>query len=466
MLVPHVAPTARRHRHERMTTHEVNFDGLVGPTHNYAGLAFGNLASQAHRDTASEPRAAALQGLAKIKRLADLGLKQAVLPPHERPHLGLLREVGFTGSDERVLAAAQRDEPRLLAAACSASAMWTANAATVTPAPDAADGRTHFTAANLVTEAHRAIEADFTDHVLRRLFPDEQRFAHHGPLPANAQFRDEGAANHTRLCPDLDQPGLELFTYGIVATDRTVARPREHPPRQTLEACRAIARRHGLPPDRAVFVQQHPDAIDAGVFHNDVISVGHRDVFFYQSGAFIETAAFIEELRRRFEAVCAAELRCLEVRAEDVPYADAVEAYLFNSQLLTLPDGATLLLCPENCRRVASVRGWLEGTLPIPGVIDRVEYVDVNQSMRNGGGPACLRLRVVLDDEQLAAAHGGVMLTDALYERLVAWVNKHYRERIEPADLADPKLLEESRAALDELTWILDLGNLYAFQQR
>jgi succinylarginine dihydrolase len=86
--------------------------------------------------------------------------------------------------------------------------------------------------------------------------------------------------------------------------------------------------------------------------------------------------------------------------------------------------------------------------------------------MQNGGGPACLRLRVVLTDEALRAAHQPVFLTDALVQQLARWIERHYRETLGADELADPQLLAESRAALDELTTILKLGSLYAFQQR
>ncbi|TWY25023.1 N-succinylarginine dihydrolase, partial [Serratia marcescens] len=131
-----------------MSGYEVNFDGLVGPTHHYAGLSFGNEASTQHQNSVSNPKLAAKQGLLKMKALADLGFQQGVLPPQERPHLPMLRRLGFSGSDEAVLAQAMRQSPRLLSALSSASCMWTANAATVSPSADSADGKVHFTAAN------------------------------------------------------------------------------------------------------------------------------------------------------------------------------------------------------------------------------------------------------------------------------------------------------------------------------
>ena len=80
--------------------------------------------------------AGGLEGLEKMKFLAGLGVKQAVLPPHERPRLPTLRRLGFTGGDGDILAAVQRVDPTLLAAVSSALAMWAANAATVSPSAD------------------------------------------------------------------------------------------------------------------------------------------------------------------------------------------------------------------------------------------------------------------------------------------------------------------------------------------
>ncbi|WP_370298967.1 N-succinylarginine dihydrolase, partial [Pontibacterium sp.] len=127
-----------------MKAFEANFDGLVGPTHNYAGLSFGNVASEKHQAEVSNPKQAAKQGLTKMKALNDLGLVQGVLAPQERPDINTLRQLGFGGSDADVLAAAAKQAPRILAACCSASSMWTANAATVSPSADTANGKVHF----------------------------------------------------------------------------------------------------------------------------------------------------------------------------------------------------------------------------------------------------------------------------------------------------------------------------------
>ena len=440
--------------------YEVNFDGLVGPTHNYAGLSRGNLASQKSKHRVSTPRAAALEGLAKMKLLADLGVKQAVLPPHERPDLEALRRRGFSGTDAEVLALARQNDPVGLATCCSASAMWTANAATVSPSADTANGRVHFTPANLVSQPHRALEATTTARVLQTIFNDPDHFTHHPRL--KGMLADEGAANHVRLAPRHGAVGIEVFVYGRTGSD--VPSPGCFPRRQVREASKEVARLHGLAPEGALFVRQADAAIDAGAFHNDVVSVGNEDVLLFHEDAFAEEGRVIDELRRRYAALGAGELALLKVGAAELSLEDAVKTYLFNSQLVTLPDGSMAMVAPSECAEHPRARALIDRLLGAGTRLRAVHFVDVRQSMSNGGGPACLRLRVVLTERELARVLPGVLLTDALYASLTGWVRKHYREQLAPDDLADPKLVGESRAALDELTGILGMPAVYRFQ--
>jgi succinylarginine dihydrolase len=449
-------------------TREVNFDGLVGPTHNYAGLSRGNVASLAHRGAVSRPREAALQGLAKMKALADLGLPQALLPPHERPDLAALRAFGFTGRDDAaLLSAAARTSPALLAAASSASAMWVANAATVTPASDSADGRVHFTPANLVSKLHRSLEPRQTARALRALFASEKHFAHHPPVPGAQGFGDEGAANHTRLAPSAAHRGLHLYVHGHVALASPSENPRlRFPSRQARETFEAIARAHGVPAAQTAHLRQSPAAIDAGVFHNDVISVGNDDCLLYHERAFARGPGTIANLRAAYAALHPGHrLAAIRVPSRRVSLADAVRSYLFNSQLVTLAPGRMALIVPSECREIANVSAWLDELLADPdNPVQAVHAFDLRESMRNGGGPACLRLRVTLDAAARSSLPPGLWINDTTYPQLVAWVKKHYRETLSPADLADPRLLEESRRSLDALTRLLGLGNLYPFQ--
>jgi succinylarginine dihydrolase len=443
-----------------MPATEINFDGIPGPTHNYAGLSIGNLASQAHTNSPSHPKQAALQGLAKMEFLADLGIPQAVLPPHERPDIFALRRLGFTGSDAKILESASQ-HPTLLASCGSASAMWAANAATISPSPDTADHRVHITPANLQTQFHRSLEAPTTAAILRAIFQDNSIFAHHDPLPGSPQFGDEGAANHTRLCRSYEDPALEIFVYGRQAMGNQ-PNPTRFPARQTLEASQSIARLHALNPENTLFLQQNPKAIEAGAFHNDVVAVGNLNVLFYHASAFADQTA-PEQIRRALQK-SAASFYLIEAREEQIPLSDAVSSYLFNSQLVQLPDQTMALIAPTESHENPRTRAFLDHLLQQNTPIKKIHYVDVRQSMNNGGGPACLRLRVVLTDRERNAVNPSVFLTHVLYASLKGWIERHYRENLTPADLADPNLLEESRQALDELTQLLNLGSIYPFQ--
>jgi succinylarginine dihydrolase len=339
--------------------------------------------------------------------------------------------------------------------------MWTANAATVSPSADTADGRVHFTAANLNNKLHRSYEHGQAVRTLRALFHDERYFAVHDALPPTPAFGDEGAANHTRLCAAHGAPGIEMFVYGRAEFAPDAPAPKRFPARQTLEASQAVARLHGLQQQRTVYAQQDPATIDQGVFHNDVIAVGNGNVLLYHQHAFIDEAAALTALRRALAGV-QVELRSLRVDAADVPVADAVASYLFNSQLLSKPDGRMALVVPQECRENPATARYLQKLIADGGPIDELISFDLRQSMRNGGGPACLRLRVVLTEAEAAAMHQGVLLTEALHARLAAWVEKHYRDRLAPSDLSDPALAVEIRTALDELATILQLPDLYA----
>lgn len=406
---------------------EVNFDGLVGPTHNYGGLSYGNLASMKHSQHISNPRQAALQGLEKMKRVMDLGIPQAVLPPPERPSIGFLRSAGFTGNDAEVIGKAAKSAPALLRAASSASSMWRANSATATPSCDSIDGRVHLTVANLSSQFHRSLEAQETLKLFRFLFNDPEVFAIHPPLP----FSDEGAANHIRFCRSFESKGIHLYVYG---RGLFTQEPHLFPARQTREACEAIARMHG---GMAVFAQQNPELIDKGAFHNDVISCGNRDVFLYHEKAFVDTKAVIGEIQKH----CPIQPIKAEIQVDE-----AIRSYLFNSQLLTLPNQTRLLLAPEECRDLHLA--WL----PFP-----VEFVDIRQSMQNGGGPACLRLAIPLTEKEIEKIHQPIFLSRDLYVTLKNWIEIHYRDRMAPEDLGDPALLQESRIALGALNQILNL---------
>ncbi|MDR9890026.1 N-succinylarginine dihydrolase [Pseudenterobacter timonensis] len=441
-----------------MKAREVNFDGLVGLTHHYAGLSFGNEASTKHRFQVSNPRLAAKQGLLKMKALADAGFPQAVIPPQERPNVAVLRQLGFSGSDEQVVEKAGTQAPQLLSAASSASSMWVANAATVAPSADTLDGKVHLTVANLNNKFHRATEAVATERLLRAIFRSETHFCVHEALPQVGMFGDEGAANHNRLGGDYGEPGIQLFIYGRDEFARHA--PSHYPARQTLAASQAVARLNQVNPGQLLFARQNPAVIDQGVFHNDVIAVSNRQVLFCHEHAFVEQASLLACLHERM-----AGFMPLEVPESAVTVKEAVESYLFNSQLLSRDDGSMMLVLPQECRENERVWRYLNQLLQEDNPISELRVFDLRESMANGGGPACLRLRVVLTPEEMRAVNPAVMMNDALFNRLNDWVDRYYRDRLTQADLVDPQLLREGREALEALSAILQLGPVYPFQR-
>jgi succinylarginine dihydrolase len=444
-----------------MNYSEVNFDGLVGPTHNYAGLSYGNVASKSNANKASDPKKAALQSLEKMFTLSQMGLHQGVLAPNARPDLSTLRALGFSGSDAHVISHAAKSAPQFLKACYSASSMWTANAATVSPSSDSGDGKVHFTPANLNNKIHRAIEAKTTSRILKATFADDSVFTHHAPLPQHPLFGDEGAANYTRLADSYGHSGLALFVYGEDMNSQV--KPQVFPARQTRQASEAIARSHLLDPAQTLYIQQNPEVIDQGVFHNDVIAIGNENVFLFHQQAFYQQKKVIAKIRQYYTGN--RPLHLIEVSNDDLTVADAINSYIFNSQLISLPSGGMALIAPSECQTIDSVERYLAALCQASNPINEVIYLDLKQSMQNGGGPACLRLRVALSQQELNAVNQNCLMTEALYKTLTNWVNKHYRDRLIEADLADPSLLVESQQALDELTQILQLGSVYEFQQ-
>jgi len=415
-----------------MTLREINFDGIIGPSHNYAGLSLGNLASTRNAGHVSSPRAAALQGLDKMRANLALGLVQGIFIPHPRPNHQWLAELGTTY---------EKAEPGIAANALSASAMWAANAATVSPAPDTSDGRCHLTVANLKTMPHRSHEWPATLAQLRLAFANDA-FAVHQPIPP--AFGDEGAANHMRLAPSHGEPGIELFVYGVSGG--------AFPARQHIEASKAIARLHQLDPERTIFVEQSEEAIAAGAFHNDVVAVANERVLFAHEQAFADRDRVVAECERLVPG-----FEFVEVAASDVPLPDAISSYLFNAQLVTPPSGETTLIVPSEARETPSVWMWLQRHLAGNGAIRRVEVVDVRQSMANGGGPACLRLRVVADP---GTVDPRFMVDEAKLDALAKVVEQSWPEEISSDDIKRPELVADIERARLALTQALDLSEL------
>ena len=418
-----------------MSAREVNFDGLIGPTHNYAGLSLGNVASAANAGSTARPRDAALQGIRKMRFVMGLGLPQGFFLPHDRPNVAWLRSMGFSGSDADVCAAAVREDPKLFNNAVSASAMWTANAATVSPAADTRDGRVHLTPANLSAMSHRSLEWHETKRQLDLMFGDTRHFAVHDAVPG--RFGDEGAANYMRVAPSHGEPGLEIFVYGAGADGFGGSR---YPQRQNRRASEAVARKHGV--ENALFTPQSDAAIEAGAFHNDVVAVANETILFAHEEAFADKAFLYGEVERHVPGAT-----IVEVPASEVSLSEAISTYLFNSQLLSLPSGETVLILPTECEEDASVKAWLDANLGGNRAIHAAHFLDLRESMRNGGGPACLRLRVAVGEEAEAAIDPRFMLDEKKADRLERLIEQLWPETVTPNDLHSREVWEQAWSA-------------------
>ena len=225
--------------------------------------------------------------------------------------------------------------------------------------------------------------------------------------------------------------------------------------------------RHKLSPKKTLLVKQHPKAINEGAFHNDVVCTADQNILFYHELAFAESHTVLQKIKK---ALAPQKLLQIKVREKQISLKEVVRSYLFNSQLLPAPDNKKnqpkkwILIAPDGCQKLRAVKDYLQ-YLTTSTPIKKVHFVLLNQSMIYGGGPACLRLRVVLTPEEVKHIHQGVLLTPQLYQQLKKWIHKYYRDRLSPAELIDPLLIRESKEALQALSNILKLKNIYSFQK-
>jgi len=435
---------------------EINFDGLIGPTHNYAGLSRGNLASQKHLNKTSNPKAAALQGLDKMRLIMDQGIPQGFFLPHERPHLKTLRALGFRGTDEDIINRAAKQNPLLLKNVYSASSMWAANAATFSPSIDSYDQNIHITPANLNTMFHRSIEHEFTQTQLELMFGGVAIV--HDPIENISGYGDEGAANHLRVSEQHLKSGFQIFVYGSSAFEVHQGMIT----RQAEEISKAVSIMHQLDPDRVLFLKQNEQAINAGSFHNDIVSLANEEVFIFHQEAFedrVELERILHHLKDHVKG-----FHPIEILSKDISLDDLVSSYLLNSQLITVKNNEMMMLLPEEVQNHSNCMRWLE-EIKSSSPIKHIEFVDIRQSMMNGGGPACLRFKITVNNDEFNQINEKFLLTPKKLMDLRALVTKHYRDKLNPADLLDNNLVQESYRFLDELTQLLDLGNIYDFQK-
>ena len=436
---------------------EVNFDGLIGPTHNYSGLSEGNNASKENYSSPSNPKKAALQGIKKAETLISYGSQQGFFLPHERPFIPGLKKLGFNGTDEEILSLAFRHSKVLLNNFSSASSMWAANAATISPSPDTQDNKIHLTPANLNSMFHRSIETEFTYQQCKIIFPKEY-FEIHNPAVSISGYGDEGAANHLRISKSDNEKGFEIFVYGESGfkIDKTLVK------RQALEVSRSIAINHKLDMENTFFLQQKHQAIEEGSFHNDIVSLSNKNVFIAHEDAF-QNRDDLKKMLNILESKID-NFQYIEISNSEIPLKDIISSYLLNSQLITNVDNEMQLILPEEVKAYDNCLSWLDKLKQISDV-KLFDYVDIRQSMMNGGGPACLRLKVILNDEELESLNQNFLMNNERLESIKLLIEKEYRDVLYPDDLKDPSLLDESRRILDELTKIFGTGSIYEFQK-
>jgi len=431
---------------------EVNFDSLCGPTHHFGGLSWGNIASTSNQSPLSHPKKAALEGLEKMKLVSELGVMQAVLPPQLRPNFEALRQCGFCGSDQDIAKKSFKQSPQLFLQCSSSSFMWAANSGTITASIDAKDKKVHITPANLLSNLHRSIEAKTTEHIFRKIFHNEHYFTVHAPVPSSCEFLDEGAANQTRFTKN--RKGLYLFVYGVSQSKKNPG-PKKFPGRQTKAAFDVITRNHQLPESQIVFAQQQAHAIDAGVFHNDVISTGHETLFMYHEETFYNQDGVIEELQDKAWSLFNSNLQMLPISTKEISLNDAVQSYLFNSQIVT-SGSKKVMLAPTECQHNISALKILNN-IQKSGTIDKVLFISLTESMKNGGGPACLRIRAPLSEQEIHSLHKGVLFTQRLYEDLYEVIDAHYPDTLRIEQLMNPDFRKQSTLAHSKIMKILQL---------
>lgn len=439
---------------------------LPSPTYTFSGLSLGNQASMRSLGNTSSPRQLALQQLDLCMQLHHLGQTVLLSPPHERPALSELRNLGFSGSDADVQRSCAKHNPALLELVCSSSAIWVANSATFSPSIDTKDRKAHLSIANKASNFHRALEASFSFKLYQTLFRDKSCFICHPALPQGGQvFSDEGAANHLRLAASPGSSGLHLFAYGRHSLSRNIQQPLHYKPRQSSEASYAIARRHGLLKKSCYFLQQQPRTIDEGFFHLDLLALSANDFLLLHEESFMTIDEELHSLKIAMEEAALTPLHAMVVKAARLPLKEALRSYLFNSLPVVLDDGTVTLLAPKQCQTSTLSQIFLEELIHDPNTpINHVIYMDLSQSMANGGGPACLQIRFSLTDKEIAALHPSFYFDEMRYHILHRWVDKHFREQLSIEELADPELLKESQNALEEISQIYKLGSLYSFQ--
>ncbi|AMV32107.1 N-succinylarginine dihydrolase [Pirellula sp. SH-Sr6A] len=439
---------------------EFNIDGLIGPTHHFGGLGVGNVASESNRNKIAHPRSAALEGLSKIRKLYELGVPQFYLPPPGRPNWDWMMALGFQSQDAKDWSRCAKQFPSLFSSSLSSSFMWMANAATCSSRVDTTDGIGRLVIANLAASLHRGQESPERHHQLRHLFQRLDTIEVIEALPSLVPLRDEGAANAMRCWNPSNHQGIYVFVFGetyqgitrSIASGETRVQRGVYPSRQTSLASQLIARSLRIPDSRSVFVQQHPQAIDAGVFHNDVIATSHEDFLLLHERAYLDQSTELDRISETFRKECGGELSIFVITEDELPLSEAVATYLFNSQIVTRSDGSWCMFCPIECMTSPAVTQVLQRIQSQEPRLGEIEFVSLRESMANGGGPACLRLRVYASDEEIEQIPLGARIQDESLFYLERLIASEYPDSVQLDDFLDLQLVNHCRRVSEAIS--------------
>jgi succinylarginine dihydrolase len=269
-------------------------------------------------------------------------------------------------------------------------------------------------------------------------------------LPSSQPLRDEGAANHMRLCGSGNNRNraVHVFVHEPASESDSLS-PLRYVSRQSVVASHHVSRKLTLAEEKCVFIEQSQRAINAGVFHNDVIATSHGNLLLCHELAFTNTPQSIERMSEKYRQVVGEELICEIVTESMLPIEESVRSYLFNSQILSKSDGSFHLLCPSECGESERVRTVIEGWLASESnPISSVETIGVQESMSNGGGPACLRLRLDVDEEQVSQLEPRWRFTPERHSEIARWIDNYYPARLCIDDLARWDFAEHAMAAV------------------
>jgi succinylarginine dihydrolase len=192
------------------------------------------------------------------------------------------------------------------------------------------------------------------------------------------------------------------------------------------------------------------------------VSLANEEVFIFHQEAFADRVELERVLHHLKEHVKG--FHPIEILSEDISLDDLVSSYLLNSQLITVDNNEMMMLLPEEVQNHPNCMRWLD-EIQSSSPIKYLEFVDIRQSMMNGGGPACLRFKAVVNNDEFDRLNERFLLSPTKLMDLRTLVSKHYRDKLHPEDLLDIKFMQESYTFLDELTQLLDLGNIYNFQR-